>query len=608
MADVKYYVSQQNGSDANTGLSAANAWKTLAYAMANIPATTAGNTIHVYIGPGTYRERVLPTNDGYDANSKIYFCGDPNCAYLTNDAPGKVRITGCDANEQPTNGRVLDWSGKSFVELWDVYVDGSLNDFACYCIPVMRRVKASGYGGIYVLSNHFLYNCEAIGAQYGIYVYGNGLANGIGRCFGCIAVGGYYGFYLYGSSASATYNYMYLYNCVALGGQVAFSVTGGSSTYYNKGEVHNCVAVGAYIGFASSASYGDALFNCIAVGCRTAFSGSPYTYNCSALYCYTPGFDTSSFNDGELFANTSSASQILKQITPRLKAFISEFDYLFGLKKYGYGHNTTLAAAASYGSTMTLASERLVPFTPAFTGKSIGVQIKISSLPASGNITVELQKYVNSVWTTQKSKTSAAENLSVVGDGINYFEWDTTVNSGDNALTAVASTWRYRITGDTNGAATVICGSSTTLPSVIGNYIPDFITSDIEGKTIYGSILQGASDVPSVVLDSSLYQTAAPSIKFTGCGEKVLKLPVKKNVAVTVTYQARHDGAASGSTPKLLLKHKDITTQMVAHSAGANTWQALTATITPTFDGVIDVVLASCDPLKNAWFSDPAVS
>ena len=183
MGDVRYYVSQQNGNDSNDGTSVAQAWKTLTKAMQSVPTPSAGDNIYVHIGAGTYRERVIPTNNGLSATEKIHYCGDPYSAYLINDVPGRVRITGCDADEYPTNGRILDWTGKTNIELWDVYVDGNANEYACYNIPVSRRVHAAGLNGFYCGTS---YNCTAIGGSFGFYN---------GTQYNCTAIGGQYGFF-----------------------------------------------------------------------------------------------------------------------------------------------------------------------------------------------------------------------------------------------------------------------------------------------------------------------------------------------------------------------------------------------------------------------------
>jgi len=564
MADIHYYVSQQNGLDTNDGLTAATAWKTLTKAMQTIITPASGDNHYCHIGPGTYRERVIPTNDGYNATSKIYYQGDPNCVWLTSDIPGRIRITGCDTNEYPTTGRILDWSGKTYLELCDVYVDGSTNEYACYNIPVSRRVNASSLNGFYEGTQ---YNCTAIGGNIGF--------SG-GTQYNCTVIGGDYGFYQ-GTQ----------YNCTAIAGYYGF----------NKGTQYNCTAIGGSSGFDYGTQY-----NCTAIGGYYGFYEGTQ-YNCTAISGYNGFYLGKQYNCKTLYVS-SSAKTASKHILPDISAVTPNYEYTMGLNRYGYPHN--LNNGTSY--TMNLQSEVLYAFTPPETGKSIGVQLRISTLASSGNITVELQKYVNSVWTTQKSKTIGIANLTTNGEGYNYFEWDTNVNDGDNSLTTDANIWRYRITADANAASTVLYGSSTTKPSIIGSFIPDKLTEDIEGNKIYGSVLQGALNQPSIALDPTIYNTNAPSIKFTGAGEKIQKLPVKKNIPVTVSYYVRHSGATSGSEPQIRLQHKDITTQVSTHSAGLDTWQQLSVTVTPAFDGVLDVILASRDPLANVWFSDPAVS
>jgi len=64
----------------------------------------------------------------------------------------------------------------------------------------------------------------------------------------------------------------------------------------------------------------------------------------------------------------------------------------------------------------------------------------------------------------------------------------------------------------------------------------------------------------------------------------------------------------AGKEPQLRLRGLDITEQTATHSAGANAWQELSVSATPGVSGILEVVLASRDPTKKAWFSDPVVS
>ena len=115
MAVVRYFVSQQHGNDSNTGLSEAQAWATLTKAAQTVQTPAVGDCHEVVFGPGTYREKLTLSYAGRSLTENIRFVPDPNCLYLTNDKPGRCRITGCDSNEIASSGNLVSWSGKNYV-------------------------------------------------------------------------------------------------------------------------------------------------------------------------------------------------------------------------------------------------------------------------------------------------------------------------------------------------------------------------------------------------------------------------------------------------------------------------------------------------------------
>lgn len=84
-----FFVRQTVGSDVNDGLSPATAWKTISRLAERLQ---AGDS--VYIGPGLYRENVVPRNPA-TAEKRIRFIADAE-GRLTGDPPGAVMITGAD--------------------------------------------------------------------------------------------------------------------------------------------------------------------------------------------------------------------------------------------------------------------------------------------------------------------------------------------------------------------------------------------------------------------------------------------------------------------------------------------------------------------------------
>ena len=556
------FVSQQNGNDSNNGLTPATAYATITKAS-QVAVASAGVDTFVYIGPGIYRESFVPTNNGLSATERIIYQGDPNCVHLTGDKPGRVRITRCNTAELPQTGRVLDWTGKTNVELTDCDVDGSSNDYALYNVAVARRVNATSKDGIFGGVN---YNCTSIGGSrgfdggtnYNCTSIGGGNGFQFGTNYNCTSIGGINGF-----SGSTSYN------CTSIGGSNGFS----SSTNYN------CTSIGGSNGFSSGTNY-----NCTSIGGRNGFN-SGMNRNCRNVYCIT----------GDQTAGQHVAFDLLKILPAVLDTY--------GMMKGAHPHSTQLTTTTSYNLT----GERLYAFTPtaAEVGKSIGAQMYVHSRPLSGNVTVELQKNISGTWTTQRSRTLACTAL--LAAEWNIWDWDT--GDGDDILTAVANVWRFKVTGDANGASTVLGGSASAL-AVIGHvYYSHVPESDPLGqRRDYGMPTAYAADVPVVELDDVVYQTLGPSIRFTGHGEKVLKLPVQAGVAVTVQYQARHNDAPAARKPQLRLRGLGIVEQTATHTGTADTWQALSVTATPGVNGLLEVVLASRSPSHKAWFSDPSVT
>ena len=549
MPDFNYYVSAQNGNDTNNGLTPATAWATLTKAAGSAVAQAGGNT-YVRIGPGIYRESFIPQN-GISATEKLIYAGDPHCVHLVGDKPGRIRITKCNAQEFPQVGRVLDWTGKTNVELWDVEVDGSRNDYALTNVAISRRVKAISKDGINGGTN---YNCTVVGGNVGI-------INGTN--YNCTVVG-------CSTGISGCTNY----NCTVVGGSAGIS--GGTN--------YNCTVVGGSTGISGCTNY-----NCTVVGGSTGISGGT-SRGCRAIYCSNLG--------------TTEGKHLSLSLDKILPNFLDIYEMLKGSLGV-HVINTTVS------TTINLQAEVLSAFTPSGAGKCQGAQLYVITAAASGNVLIELQKNVAGSWQTQRSKTVPCDQL--INTEWNLFEFNQ--GSGDDMLTTAANTWRFRITADTNGQSTTIGGSNSTTPGMLSHFHPSTVPNeDILGqRRDYGMPSAYAADVPIVELDDVIFHTLSPSIRFTGHGEKVLKLPVRANQETTVRYQVRHNGALAGKEPQVRIQSKHDGPPIIGgvsatHSTGADTWEQLSVTVTAPVDCVLDVVLASRDPGKNAWFSAPSVT
>jgi len=274
-----YYVSAQRGNDENNGTSSATPWLTITKAIGVV---AAGDT--VYIGAGTYREKPSLATAGSDGNP-ITWIPDPSAKYVTGDNPGRVRITGCDADEYPTSGVVWDFNAKTYNTLGSLdgrcYIDGSSNNYsvspgnitAAICINVVSH-------GNYGFSRGTNTNCIAVGGDRGFHQ---------GTNTNCIAIGGYYGF----NQATNT-------NCIVIGGYYGFNqgtntnciAIGGNYGFYQATNT-NCIAIGGYYGFRQGTNT-----NCIAVGGNFGFNGSSaHTFSyCRAVACYYGFYGDSTAN------------------------------------------------------------------------------------------------------------------------------------------------------------------------------------------------------------------------------------------------------------------------------------------------------------------------
>jgi len=258
---ANHYISQQNGNDANDAHSVVNAKATIG---SLITAGIAAGDV-VYIGPGTYREAVTMAVSG-NAGARIKFYGDPGARYLTNDKPGVVRVTRCDANETAQSGScVWDFGTRQYIDIYDLFIDGTSDASGSYA-------AINGYDNITVN------RCVAIGTWRGMAVGGQiynsilvGGEAGAGACdvYDSILFGGNYAGY------GANY-----YGCIGFGG-----LNGG---FRNFTTARNCLAIGGAYGFWSAAS--GTMYNCVAMANQRGFywngaASPPSWVNCASLNC-----------------------------------------------------------------------------------------------------------------------------------------------------------------------------------------------------------------------------------------------------------------------------------------------------------------------------------
>lgn len=92
---VTYYISQQNGNDANDGLIPETAWASFYGALNSLfPTSPLLEDITIYVAPGIYRETIELSE--LLGENRVVFESDPCCLYFPNDNQGIVRISGAD--------------------------------------------------------------------------------------------------------------------------------------------------------------------------------------------------------------------------------------------------------------------------------------------------------------------------------------------------------------------------------------------------------------------------------------------------------------------------------------------------------------------------------
>jgi hypothetical protein len=236
---ANYYVSRQNGNDANAGTSPGAAKATYS---AGLGLLSAGDTL--YVGPGIYRERTTSGEypGGSGAGSETRIIGDPECQYLTSDSPGIVRITGCDSDDLPTSGTVLNTQTTNHIHFKNLHVDGASDSYAIQaaggnqvweqCV-IVSNLGVQGTTGarpiikdcLIVALRWALFECNSIkcvciggtfdqhtvefGYHFGTIAFGSRGAQfencydqsfegttstSVGSCYNCLAIGGLYGF------------------------------------------------------------------------------------------------------------------------------------------------------------------------------------------------------------------------------------------------------------------------------------------------------------------------------------------------------------------------------------------------------------------------------
>ncbi len=110
--------------------------------------------------------------------------------------------------------------------------------------------------------------------------------------------------------------------------------------------------------------------------------------------------------------------------------------------------------------------------------------------------------------------------------------------------------------------------------------------------------------------ETTTTRTGSNAVVLEGAGYHDFLVPVKAQ-STTVTVYGRYDGNHTGSLPQLqVLNIEGVADQTDTMVAAANTWEALTATFTPTADSVARVRVISRDTSTTGkvFFDDLTVT
>ena len=533
-----YYVSDQNGSDANAGTSPGAAKKTVAEGLNLMSA--AGDIL--YIGPGVYYHTTSNAISGsgtIDNPKKII--GDTQAEYLTSDTPGEAILIGMDSAtlipQRNING--LFFSSDNYYHVKNL-------TFVGYTGTQGRGIYCSTSYGVFIENCHFsnctyaiqnnsstthdvtAYNCSSIGGRFNF--YGCNSVN-------CVAIGGFNGFGL-----------AYVYGCLAIGSSNGFyncyiDEYGTLSTDY--GAVYNSNAVACNIGFSQCGGQ-----NNVAIGSATAGLDSG-NYNMIGFLSIASWY---SYQNGDtiaagIYPNINSGSALSS-------VYYSGYGSAINFSVDDANFTPTEAKGMLYTGYVGICNDlqhmlrnRPLPGTDYFYSGSTGLPF-----------------YVTQITGSVGTKGEALEAF-VSGAGIRY-----------------SSNWLK----DTYAAP----GSYDTIGVPMGN-----IKARGDGFTDtnkFQGAFPGYQFPDSPVIDNTYVTGSNFGIKALGYGGFALAANISGSLtaSVSVKYNVTSD------PPKLILVDKLVNGQIVSASASGTgdqtgAWQTLT--VNTTAANPIDVVLVNVD-------------
>ena len=549
-----YYVSAQNGNDTNDGLSAANAWVTIGKAVGEV---AAGDT--VYIGAGTYREKLVFTTSGTLGN-EIRWIPDPECQYLTIDNPGIVRVTGCGVDEIPTEGMVMDFIIITHNILGDpnkkynqIYVDGADYGFDGY-----NSSPTTFYG---------VTSTAKIGSLYRIYHLNY-----------CIGIGGW----------SAFHNCGELYHCVGIGRDRDYNlcnklvnclaIGGAQNANYFGGDCINCTAIGGDSGFYHTTGNRVKLLNCKAITCRYAARSGNVAQDAliSGFFAFGCGVGTTSTDMDEsslthVYQGVAGSGTEVKHISYDILPVINAFMPMVN-NNYNNGNaGAVRCIAVQAGDTVTIKST-------VFTAHADTTTVANREFAIGGTD-----------WTDELSATA----LRICINDATY---------GVSGVTASGTGKTVHLDTEDFAAFTLTSSDNTRLTTLV---------AEITGYDLAGHSRElGSGRIDIGAYEYSLVETnfteASPALEITRSGMQKFVFWAEGGTLFTKKVSVKWSNYAGANKPQIIVDGDHVTRATTTATGDGTAYEEISVSATPDADGEVELFLYARDTDADAktYFKD----
>ena len=627
-----------SGSDANDGLTAATAWRTINKAL-SATGIASGDTL--YIGAGKYREIVSLGLTSPTVETSII--GDVHGIY-TGDA-GEVILTAQTQGDYvpAVASTLVTLSGRDFLTFKNIYFMGGS------AAPSVFNAAATS-------TNIRFYKCAFWSSS------------GTNRTVLAITVG-------FGVAANWEVD-----SCVITSNTTQSSVgaidvtltTGVGSDWDANIVISNCLFnanSGSVLrvtssGTSSEEGGGVVLRNCTIFGGATAIStattrvgGATFTYpvkveNC--IICHGSGNVV--LTGGELGALVEDYNLIFGGSSIRTNVEIGKHtrislvgqlevgnsmlmgDYsrlMFAPPKDSFigsfGNKTNSPAIDLVGLKRDAGTNVILFDGSATSSNDVSLTDSTANFGASGNLYHKVVKIVSGVGANQTKTIRANTNTSLTGDG----QWITNPDSTSRyvvyasplSLTSKATAgtlltvtdsyavWQNNLWAGftcnlvTGNSSFIISGNSATVVSGYTNFDYTPVSGD-EYHLYWGSGNAGSAGsginyihgAPgcfalgnTATKSTGIYQTSPSAIRLSGPSSQDFYIPVDA-VSTTVSVQSYYDSLYSGTRPQMMVKcggYIGVSDNTGTNSAGPDFWTGISLNFTPSGKGVVTLRLQS---------------